>query len=503
MAQIKEEIELKIAELQMDYYMTDNNFANVNDYVKAELEKGVELPSGAVITTDSNGNLNYDGVQIGTLNPDGSVSIDGEFNGSQIVTKYTVSYNPNGGQGGPSSSRHENGETVTVDFSKKPTQTGCTFLGWARTANATVPEFTSSGSFTVNANTTLYAVWEYGQAWHAAHPEKHIPTGFVHTEGTVEEGYVIADSEGNEFVWIPVANDEAYAKKLGTNNYMLKVDDVAATSIADGIKGDKLGMTSILGTTIENSITAQQPEYAVVKKAGGFWVGRYEAGTEGIDRGEGSYIAGIPEWSNDKAADANAYWSSKSVTVKAGNEPARMITQSKALEIANSWKSGNAGNGTVAFQSGMITGSQWDAMCKFIGWNIADGDCSSWGNYSNVKSKVYTSLTHAMDRRSDWFTENNVQKKDDDTNRWIFPTGTFINDSNKNTVQKNIFDVAGNVWEWTTEVPQYADGANTVFRGGSAYDDSSVYVVASRYGPRSATMRSEWSVGFRIVLYVE
>ncbi len=158
MAKIKEEIELKIAELEMDYYMTDNNFANVNDYVKAELEKGVEIPSGAVITTDSSGSLNYDGMQIGTLNPDGSVSIDGEINGSQIVTKYTVSYNPNGGQGGPGSSRHENGETVTVDFSRTPTQTGCTFLGWARTANATVPEFTSSGSFMVSGNTTLYAV---------------------------------------------------------------------------------------------------------------------------------------------------------------------------------------------------------------------------------------------------------------------------------------------------------------------------------------------------------
>ena len=161
MAQIKEEIELKIAELQMDYYMTDNNFANVNDYVKVELEKGVEIPSGAVITTDSNGNLNYDGVQIGTLNPDGSVSIDGEFNGSQIVTKYTVSYNPNGGQGGPSSSRHENGETVTVDFSKNPTRKGYNFLGWARTANATVPEFTTSGSFNIETqNVILYAVWE-------------------------------------------------------------------------------------------------------------------------------------------------------------------------------------------------------------------------------------------------------------------------------------------------------------------------------------------------------
>ncbi len=364
MVKIKEEIELKIAELQMDYYMTDNNFANVNDYVKAELEKGVELPSGAVITTDNSGNLSYDGMQIGTLNPDGSVSIDGEFNGSQIVTKYTVSYNPNGGQGGPSSSRHENGEIVTVDFSKNPTQTGCTFLGWARTANATVPEFTSSGSFTVSGNITLYAVWEYGQAWHAAHPEKHIPTGFAHLEGTVDTGYVIKDSEGNEFVWIPVANDEAYAKKLGMNNYSLTAENAAEETaleigdITNAVKGDKLGMTNILGMTVENSAIAQQPEYEIVKKAGGFWVGRYEAGVESVERGQDQWIAGIICESQEKGADANAYWASKPITVKAGNEPVRTITQSKSLERANGWKSGTAGNGTVAFQSGLITGTR-------------------------------------------------------------------------------------------------------------------------------------------------
>ena len=344
--------------------MTDNNFANVNDYVKAELEKGVELPSGAVITTDNSGNLSYDGMQIGTLNPDGSVSIDGEFNGSQIVTKYTVSYNPNGGQGGPSSSRHENGEIVTVDFSKNPTQTGCTFLGWARTANATVPEFTSSGSFTVSGNITLYAVWEYGQAWHAAHPEKHIPTGFAHLEGTVDTGYVIKDSEGNEFVWIPVANDEAYAKKLGMNNYSLTAENAAEETaleigdITNAVKGDKLGMTNILGMTVENSAIAQQPEYEIVKKAGGFWVGRYEAGVESVERGQDQWIAGIICESQEKGADANAYWASKPITVKAGNEPVRTITQSKSLERANGWKSGTAGNGTVAFQSGLITGTR-------------------------------------------------------------------------------------------------------------------------------------------------
>ena len=502
MAQIKEEIELKIAELQMDYYMTDNNFANVNDYVKAELEKGVELPSGAVITTDSSGNLSYDGMQIGTLNSDGSVSIDGEFNGSQIVTKYTVSYNANGGQGGPASSRHENGETVRVDFSKTPTQTGCTFLGWARSSTATMPEFTNSGSFTINGNTTLYAVWEYGQAWHAAHPELHIPTGFAHTEGTVDTGYVIKDSEGNEFVWIPVANDEAYSKKLGTNNYYLKPDNVVPTSVADGIKGDKLGVTSILGTTIENSITAQQPEYSVVKKAGGFWVGRYEVGVESIDRGVGSYIAGIPEWSNDKSADANAYWANKSITVKAGNEPIRVITQSKALERANNWKSGKAGNGTVAFQSGMITGSQWDAMCKFIGWDVANSDCSNWGNYTNVKSKIYTSLTHSEDFRSDWFIESNIQKGSSN-NRWIFPTGVFINENNQVTMKKNIYDIAGNVWEWTTEIPQGNDNVVPVRRGGSAPYNGLEYAASCRSGDENSGEITAWGMGFRMVLYVE
>ena len=253
MAKIKEDIELKIAEMQMDYYSDNslrNQYANVNEYIKAELEKGVELPNGAEISCDTTGKLSYEGVEIGTLNQDGSVNIDGELSGSQIVTKYTVSYNANGGQGGPSSKKYATGETVTVDFMNIPTQAGCTFLGWARSANVTTPEFTNSGSFTVSGNTVLYAVWEYGQAWHAAHPEKHIPTGFAHTEGTVDTGYVIKDSEGNEFVWIPVANDEAYAKKLGTNNSHLKVGSTRTDTleelghIGNAVRGDKLGVTN-------------------------------------------------------------------------------------------------------------------------------------------------------------------------------------------------------------------------------------------------------------------
>ncbi len=172
MAQIKEEIELKIAELQMDYYMKDNNFASANEYVKAELEKGVELSNGAEVSCDSSGKLNYEGLEIGTLNSDGTVTIDGELSGNQIVTKYTVSYNANGGTGAPASKKYAAGESVSIDFTTKPTKKGTNFLGWATSSTATTPEYTTSGSFTMGSQSvTLYAVWETLAGTAAIKPE--------------------------------------------------------------------------------------------------------------------------------------------------------------------------------------------------------------------------------------------------------------------------------------------------------------------------------------------
>ena len=172
MAKIKKEIELKIAELQMDYYTESNNFANVNDYVKAELEKGVELSNGAEISCDESGKLNYEGVEIGILSSDGSVTIDGELSSNQIVQKYTVAYNANGGQGAPASKTDAAADNVTLDFTTKPTKKGANFLGWARTPNATTPEYTSSGSFTMGSQSvTLYAVWEKLAGTAAIKPE--------------------------------------------------------------------------------------------------------------------------------------------------------------------------------------------------------------------------------------------------------------------------------------------------------------------------------------------
>ena len=71
---------------------------------------------------------------------------------------YTVSYNANGGSGAPSSQTKTHGVTLTLS-STKPTRTGYSFLGWSTSSTATSASYSAGGSFTTNANTTLYAVW--------------------------------------------------------------------------------------------------------------------------------------------------------------------------------------------------------------------------------------------------------------------------------------------------------------------------------------------------------
>ena len=71
---------------------------------------------------------------------------------------YTISYSANGGSGAPSSQTKTHGVTLTLS-STKPTRTGYTFLGWSTSSTATSASYSAGGSFTTNANTTLYAVW--------------------------------------------------------------------------------------------------------------------------------------------------------------------------------------------------------------------------------------------------------------------------------------------------------------------------------------------------------
>lgn len=75
------------------------------------------------------------------------------------LTKYTITYNANGGSGAPGATYKYYGKTATLS-STKPTRTGYTFKGWSTSSSATSATWAAGGSYTTNASDTLYAVWE-------------------------------------------------------------------------------------------------------------------------------------------------------------------------------------------------------------------------------------------------------------------------------------------------------------------------------------------------------
>lgn len=74
------------------------------------------------------------------------------------LTRYTIKYNANGGNGAPSSQTKYYGKTLTLS-STKPSRSGYTFKGWATSASGSVA-YASGASYTANSSVTLYAVWQ-------------------------------------------------------------------------------------------------------------------------------------------------------------------------------------------------------------------------------------------------------------------------------------------------------------------------------------------------------
>lgn len=84
--------------------------------------------------------------------------------GTSAVTKsltaskqtYTISYNANGGTGAPAAQTKTYDVALTLS-NTKPVKIGYPFLGWTINSSGTGTLYQPGGSFTTNANTTLYA----------------------------------------------------------------------------------------------------------------------------------------------------------------------------------------------------------------------------------------------------------------------------------------------------------------------------------------------------------
>ena len=177
-----------------------------------------------------------------------------------------------------------------------------------------------------------------------------------------------------------------------------------------------------------------------IKKYGGFYIGRYETG--------GLNGTAVVRKMDTNIASQNWYTMyKKSLTLKGANTDVK---------------------------TSMIFGNLWDEALEWLvksGATISDGttltyqmmkNSTTWGNYTNAKFNYI-----AANAETPLMTETKAQS----TSTRI-PAG-----SAEYTKANNVYDMAGNVWDWTTEAYS-ADGR--VSRGGFYYNYGVTYPASYR-----------------------
>ena len=163
-------------------------------------------------------------------------------------------------------------------------------------------------------------------------------------------------------------------------------------------------------------------------------------------------------------------------------------------------------------RSGLITGTMWDAMMKYMednGVNVKGGnsETANWGNYDTTSltnlSGYYTNVT------SSGATDGFKSSKGLTTNSGTISYTLLTTGGSEQVKQMNLYDVSGNLWEWTEEAAYLKNVSygtdstyNTyVLRGGSFGDASATYPACYRdYDCAPAT---NTNFGFRLALYLQ
>ncbi len=269
-------------------------------------------------------------------------------------------------------------------------------------------------------------------------------------QSSIDNGLVIKDDNNNEWVWIPVEESVLSAMYATSNEGIVLSGDVGVItklytkSTKIGKTGDKKTLSrstpntpdyrepdlvtnydkdeayykTILGfdtpkAMAEAFITDYANMIASIQKYGGFYIGRYELSNEGVQKG--------------KATLTNKNW----------------------YEL---YKKCTTLNASDKVESKMIWGIQWDLACDFIskkGEQKSITNSSAWGNYSDS---------------TDPANKGNYEKsKKKDTG------------SNEEWKANNIYDIAGNCYEWTQE----AHSTNGRASRGGGYGSSASSVPAS------------------------
>ncbi len=337
----------------------------------------------------------------------------------------------------------------------------------------------------------------------------------------LNDGLVIRDSNGNEYVWIEVPKSLYANSSYNTKTTTADQKPTSSTDYdkieyclhkyTDYYRRDKNGtLTSFKDTYYSDAATGLTSEqyYAIKQKMlksvyenGGFWIGRYEAGIT-TNRTASGTPAVAPL--------------SKAGTVENPIYPYTYVTCSQAQTVANMLT-------TDDYTGSLMFGVQWDLVLKHIEvkevakgtalatiQNALRSNSTSWGNYSMSSFKIdrgkYAKFSSEGGTWKNFDTAlancvtyaNGISTKIGSNS---FSNGILLTTGASDACKKmNIYDLAGNTREWTLE---YAySSLPCTYRGGSYGAPSGGTKNVSGRSQGSTTAMSDYgNIGFRVTLY--
>ncbi len=280
-------------------------------------------------------------------------------------------------------------------------------------------------------------------------------------------GLVITDAEenGNEFVWVPVdGTNVTYIRRF------IKIHNASITSL-----------TQLSDDTLPSGVTSEQTQ---ITKYGGFYIGRYEAGIS-------SALTTALNTASAEARDVTG----KPVTKK-NQIPWNFISYTKSKANAERMYTGSN------IKSGLVTGTMWDTVMLWLENSEVNvkTDSRDWGNYSNSAVTGITQYSPAGNYGASWTSVNSKTKPTGGSSavayRWLLKTG-----NSNYTKRKNIYDLAGNVGEWTNEAVMIKSTLYSVVRGGTFADEGTN--TPGMYRRHFERMNQLYGFGFRVALYIQ
>ena len=293
-----------------------------------------------------------------------------------------------------------------------------------------------------------------------------IPDGFYYAGGSKDTGLVISDDPDDEIAWNAATSTQPVSKELEGNQFVwVPVEKPDLFQRYDGYRNNGSG-TTLQGAKdgcqepASNAASWETTEYNSMRTSvinnKGFYVARYEA-SEGTGESTGKVQskAGAMPWGD----------------IPWGTSMTEIGTTGAVYRAQNMYN-----DSEHAVTSTLIYGVQWDAIMNWID-----------SNYSKEKGTCNSFVSNS--------TGQGNYNEDENTNSWKNNL-TSCGSSDDYRV-KNIYDLAGNVFEWTMEA---LSTDARVFRGGYFSYSGSEYPVSGRGGDYPDG--NDECVGFRVALYL-